>query len=146
MKGNGGTTTLTTVLPGAVFGPPLTTKSLGSTDVIRRLLQGRVPANPRFGLQIVDVRDLADLHVRAMTSPGAPGGGDPRCLREKPDRPARNLMAQRPIARWNLFAAAGRLPNDRALHCPGAVTMPASTTWRASPRRAQCGQKNANPR
>jgi nucleoside-diphosphate-sugar epimerase len=32
-----------------------------------------VPANPRFGLQIVDVRDLVDLHIRAMTAPGAGG-------------------------------------------------------------------------
>jgi nucleoside-diphosphate-sugar epimerase len=73
MKSYRGATTLTTVLPGAVFGPILTTDSLGSTEVIARLLQGRVPANPRFGLQIVDVRDLADLHIRAMTSPHAAG-------------------------------------------------------------------------
>jgi nucleoside-diphosphate-sugar epimerase len=73
MKGYRGTTTLATVLPGAVFGPILTTDSLGSTEVIGRLLQGRVPANPRFGLQIVDVRDLADLHIRAMTSSRAAG-------------------------------------------------------------------------
>ena len=68
-----GPTTLATVLPGAVFGPILTAENLGSVDIIRRLLQGRVPANPRFGLQIVDVRDLADLHIRAMTSPAAAG-------------------------------------------------------------------------
>jgi nucleoside-diphosphate-sugar epimerase len=73
MKGYHGATTLATVLPGAIFGPILTKDSLGSTEVIRRLLQGRVPANPRFGLQIVDVRDLADLHVRAMISPNAAG-------------------------------------------------------------------------
>jgi nucleoside-diphosphate-sugar epimerase len=73
MKSHPGPTTLTTVLPGAVFGPILTTRSLGSTEVIRRLLQGKVPANPRFGLQVVDVRDLADLHIRAMISPRAAG-------------------------------------------------------------------------
>jgi nucleoside-diphosphate-sugar epimerase len=73
MKSYRGATTLATVLPGAVFGPLLTTDSPGSTEVIRRLLQGRVPANPRFGLQIVDVRDLVDLHIRAMTAPHAAG-------------------------------------------------------------------------
>lgn len=73
MKGYRGEMTLTTVLPGAIFGPILSTDSMGSTEVICRLLQGRVPANPRFGLQIVDVRDLADLHVRAMMSPQAAG-------------------------------------------------------------------------
>jgi len=73
MRNYGGATTLTTVLPGAVFGPILTVDSKGSTEVIGRLLQGRVPANPHFGLQIVDVRDLVDLHIRAMTAPGAGG-------------------------------------------------------------------------
>jgi nucleoside-diphosphate-sugar epimerase len=65
--------TLTTVLPGAVFGPILSKDSIGSADIIRRLLQGRVPANPHFAMQIVDVRDLVDLHIRAMTSPQAAG-------------------------------------------------------------------------
>ena len=73
MKTSAGATALTTVLPSAVFGPILTADSASSTEIIRRLLQGRVPANPRFGLQIVDVRDLVDLHIRAMTHPLAAG-------------------------------------------------------------------------
>ncbi len=73
MQGREGTTSLTTVLPGAVFGPILTPDSASSTEIIVRLLQGQVPANPRFGLQIVDVRDLVDLHIRAMTHPLAAG-------------------------------------------------------------------------
>jgi dihydroflavonol-4-reductase len=66
-------TTLTTILPGAVFGPVLSPETLGSVQVISRLLDGRVPANPRLGFEIVDVRDLADLHIRAMTSERAGG-------------------------------------------------------------------------
>jgi nucleoside-diphosphate-sugar epimerase len=31
------------------------------------------PGNPRLGFSIVDVRDLADMHIRAMTSPEADG-------------------------------------------------------------------------
>ena len=73
MKEHGGNTTLTTILPGAVFGPVLTTENLGSVQIIGRLLQGRVPANPRLGFEIVDVRDLAALHIDAMTSPAAAG-------------------------------------------------------------------------
>lgn len=73
MKSSRGPMTFSTVLPGAVLGPILSADSAHSTEVLRRLLNGRVPANPRFGLQIVDVRDLVDLHIRAMTSPRAAG-------------------------------------------------------------------------
>ncbi len=39
----------------------------------QRLLEGRPAGIPRLGFSVVDVRDLADLHVRAMTSPEAAG-------------------------------------------------------------------------
>jgi dihydroflavonol-4-reductase len=68
-----GPTELTTILPGAVFGPVLRADNLGSVQVIQRLLEGRLPGLPRFGFSIVDVRDLADVHVRAMISPEAAG-------------------------------------------------------------------------
>jgi dihydroflavonol-4-reductase len=73
MIGYGGSTTLTTILPSAVLGPVLKTDNLGSVQVIARLLNGRLPGNPRLGFNIVDVRDLADVHIRAMTSPEASG-------------------------------------------------------------------------
>jgi dihydroflavonol-4-reductase len=47
--------------------------SVGSADIIRGLLDGKPPAIPRFGFYVVDVRDLADAHVRAMTDPHAAG-------------------------------------------------------------------------
>ncbi|MEU3854044.1 NAD-dependent epimerase/dehydratase family protein [Streptomyces sp. NPDC029554] len=64
---------LTTVLPGAVFGPILTTSTIGSVGIIARLLKGEMKGVPRIGLEIVDVRDLVDVHLRAMTSPTAAG-------------------------------------------------------------------------
>lgn len=64
---------LTTILPGAVFGPVLPGQPLGSVQILRALLQGRFPGLPRFGFRVIDVRDLAALHVRAMTSPEAAG-------------------------------------------------------------------------
>jgi len=73
IKTSGGSTELTTVLPGAVFGPILTQDNLGSVKIIQDLLHGSPPATPRIGFWVVDVRDLADLHVRAMTSPAAAG-------------------------------------------------------------------------
>ena len=73
MAGRDGPTTLATVLPGAVFGPVLSAANLGSVQIVQRLLQGRMPGVPRIGLEVVDVRDVADLHVRAMTAPAAAG-------------------------------------------------------------------------
>lgn len=41
--------------------------------MIRSMLDGDVPACPPFGTSWVDVRDVADLHLRAMTDPAAAG-------------------------------------------------------------------------
>jgi dihydroflavonol-4-reductase len=68
-----GPTTLTTILPGAVFGPVLSSGNLGSVRIIQRMLTGSMPGAPRIGLEVVDVRDLADIHIRAMTAPEAAG-------------------------------------------------------------------------
>jgi dihydroflavonol-4-reductase len=68
-----GPTTLTTILPGAVFGPILSTGNLGSVRIVERMVNGSMPGTPRIGLEIVDVRDLADIHIRAMVAPDAAG-------------------------------------------------------------------------
>jgi dihydroflavonol-4-reductase len=69
----GKATEFATVLPGAVFGPVLSTEAMSSVRIIGGLLRGVPPRLPRLGFWIVDVRDLADLHVRAMTAPAAAG-------------------------------------------------------------------------
>ncbi|WP_372665852.1 NAD-dependent epimerase/dehydratase family protein [Amycolatopsis kentuckyensis] len=68
-----GPMTLATVLPGAVFGPLLSPDTLGSVQIIGRMLTGAMPGVPRIGLEVVDVRDLADVHIRALTAPEAAG-------------------------------------------------------------------------
>ncbi|MFF7475811.1 NAD-dependent epimerase/dehydratase family protein [Streptomyces sp. NPDC008092] len=73
VRGHGGPTELTTVLPGAAFGPVLTADAAGSVGIVARMLSGAMPGVPRIGLEVVDVRDLVDLHLRAMTSPAAAG-------------------------------------------------------------------------
>lgn len=73
MAGQGATTSLTTILPGWVLGPVLTTESLGSVQLIDRLLKGALPGVPDLGFNGVDVRDVAEFHVRAMLSPDAAG-------------------------------------------------------------------------
>jgi nucleoside-diphosphate-sugar epimerase len=73
MAAASGRTTLTTILPGGILGPVLSTSNLGSVQFIERLLTGKLPGVPDLGFCVVDVRDLADLHVRAMLAPEAAG-------------------------------------------------------------------------
>ena len=63
---------LAVVNPGAIIGPLLSDDPSYSLQGISRLLEG-MPGVPRLGFSWVDVRDVADLHVRAMTSPAAGG-------------------------------------------------------------------------
>ncbi|HEX4709655.1 NAD-dependent epimerase/dehydratase family protein [Phenylobacterium sp.] len=70
---SGGKTTLATVNPALVLGPVTSGDFSESIQVVERLLSGRVPGLPRLGFNIVDVRDVADLHIRAMTDPKAAG-------------------------------------------------------------------------
>lgn len=63
---------LATVNPGAIIGPTLSDDLSFSLQSVQRLLDG-MPAVPRLGFTFVDVRDVADLHIRAMTMPAAAG-------------------------------------------------------------------------
>jgi dihydroflavonol-4-reductase len=73
MAEHGGATEFTTILPGAVFGPVLTDGNLGSVKIIADLVEGRPKAMPKLGFWVVDVRDLADIHIKAMLSPHSAG-------------------------------------------------------------------------
>ncbi|MDA4847580.1 SDR family oxidoreductase [Hoeflea poritis] len=60
---------LTVINPGLVLGPPLDKELSTSIKVIKRLLDGRDPALPHFGFPVVDVRDVAEAHLRALDTP-----------------------------------------------------------------------------
>jgi dihydroflavonol-4-reductase len=61
---------LTTINPTGIFGPALSADATSSLGLIKRLLDG-MPACPDLWFCVVDVRDVADLHLRAMTAPAA---------------------------------------------------------------------------
>jgi dihydroflavonol-4-reductase len=98
---------LATVNPGAIIGPVLSDDRSYSLQVIERLLNG-MPAMPRLGFVFVDVRDVADLQIKAMSDPAA--GGE------------RFLAVDRflwmedvgRILRERLGAAAAKVPTRRA--------------------------------
>ena len=63
---------LAVVNPGAIIGPALNDDHSYSLEVVQRLLDG-MPGMPRLGFSLVDVRDVADLELKAMTAPEAGG-------------------------------------------------------------------------
>ena len=69
----GGALELSVVNPVAVFGPVLGPDFSTSVLLIQRLLTGTVPGSPKLSFGVVDVRDIADLHLRAMVQPAAKG-------------------------------------------------------------------------
>jgi dihydroflavonol-4-reductase len=74
--------------------------------MVQRLMDGAVPGCPRLYYGAVDVRDVADLHIRAMTHPGAKG--------ERFLAVAGNFMSMLEMARVlkaRMGAAAKRVPS-----------------------------------
>jgi dihydroflavonol-4-reductase len=72
VKERGAEDRLAVVNPGAIIGPVLNDDLSYSIQAIERLLKG-MPGMPRLGFSFVDVRDVADLEIRAMTAPEAGG-------------------------------------------------------------------------
>src|SRR5260370_21894719 len=72
MAAEGGALELTTVNPAGVFGPVLGKDYSSSIDLVQRRMAG-TPGCPKLYFGVVDVRDVADLHLRAMTAPEAAG-------------------------------------------------------------------------
>jgi len=73
MENGGRRSDLSVINPSLIFGPLLDDDAGTSGELILRLLNGSIPATPRFYFSIVDVRDVAAMHINAMTSPKAGG-------------------------------------------------------------------------
>jgi nucleoside-diphosphate-sugar epimerase len=101
----GGQLELSVINPTGIFGPVLGNDFAGSIGIIKALMDGSMPATPKIYFGLVDVRDVADLHIRAMTDPAAKGerflavAGEPMSLHE---------IAR--VLRRRMGAAAARAP------------------------------------
>ena len=62
-----------TINPSVVLGPVWSADYSASVSIVKILLEGRMRACPDIGFGVVDVRDVADLHVRALKAPGMAG-------------------------------------------------------------------------
>jgi len=101
----GGALELSVVNPVGVLGPVLGPDYSTSIQLVERLTNGTIPGIPNLSFGIVDVRDVADLHLRAMTDPAAKG--------ERFLAIAGDCMTMPEIARLlraRLGAVAGRVP------------------------------------
>jgi len=64
---------VTTICPGLVFGPDTYDNGGASLAIIKGLFSGQFPMMPKIAYPIVDVRDCASLHIKAMTTQNAGG-------------------------------------------------------------------------
>lgn len=64
---------LTTINPGAVFGPPMDARYGSSLELVEQLMTGKVPMAPPIDMVAVDVRDVARMHVAAIDLEAAKG-------------------------------------------------------------------------
>jgi hypothetical protein len=62
---------LTVVNPTGIFGPQVSDRPSGSLGMVQNMLSGRMPVVPLMYFGVVDVRDVVDLHLRAMVHPKA---------------------------------------------------------------------------
>ncbi|MGH6876895.1 MAG: SDR family oxidoreductase [Rhizomicrobium sp.] len=102
---DGGALELSVVNPVGVFGPVLGPDYSTSILLLQRLMDGAMPGCPRLSFGIVDVRDVADLHIRAMTNPAAKGE---RFLAVSGD--FMTILDMAKVLKARLGAAARRVP------------------------------------
>lgn len=73
VNGEGKGLELVTINPTGIMGPALSADVSTSLEIPIRLLNGKTPGLPRLGFSLVDVRDVAECHVKAMEIPEAAG-------------------------------------------------------------------------
>ena len=69
----GGNLELSVINPMGIFGPSIGPHLSSGLELLKKVMDGSMRRNPNITLGIVDVRDVADLHIRAMTNPAAKG-------------------------------------------------------------------------
>lgn len=123
----GGDLELSVVNPVGVFGPVLGPDYSTSIYLVQRLMDGAIPGCPQLYFGVVDVRDVVNLHLRAMTHPAARGerflavAGDfmsvldiARVLKSRMGTAARRVP-NRQLPNWLVRLAAMRDPAVRQI-------------------------------
>jgi nucleoside-diphosphate-sugar epimerase len=106
----GGGTELTVVNPTFILGPTLTAHARSSLQLTKAMLDGTMPVVRRQRFGVADVRDVADLHIRAMAAPGAAG----KRFLALADGPTITFLRMARILRERLGPLAERVPTQEA--------------------------------
>ena len=106
----GGDTELVVVNPTFILGPTLTTHARSSVQIVKAMLDGTMPVVRRQRFGIADVRDVADLHIRAMAAPDAAG----KRYLALADGPTVSFLNIAQILRARLGPLAERVPTEEA--------------------------------
>jgi dihydroflavonol-4-reductase len=99
---------LVVVNPSAILGPLLDEDPGTSVALVQRLLSGTIPTAPQLWLSIIDVRDVAAVHLHAMTTPEAAGRRFPTA------GPTHSIMQLATMLKATLPDYAGKLPRFEA--------------------------------
>lgn len=87
---------LAVINPGTMLGPLLSNDPGTSVSVIQRMMAGKMPMIPDLILPYVDVRDVAEGHVAALTAPDAGG--------------ARHMICNDGTSLWDIADMLGGIP------------------------------------
>jgi dihydroflavonol-4-reductase len=107
---NNGRTELVVANPTFILGPSLTDAAGSSMYLIKAMLGGTMSVAPRHRFGIADVRDVADLHIRAMAAPGAAG----KRFIAVSDHPAMSYLELAQFLRQRFGDLAAKAPTEEA--------------------------------
>jgi nucleoside-diphosphate-sugar epimerase len=106
----GGGTELVSVNPTFILGPTLTAQARSSLQLVKAMLDGAMPVVRRQRFGVADVRDVADLQLRAMAAPGAAG----QRFLALADGPTISFLELAGVLRDQLGPLARRVPAEEA--------------------------------
>jgi nucleoside-diphosphate-sugar epimerase len=106
----GGSTELVVINPTFILGPTLRPDPRSSDQLIKAMLDGTMPLVPRARFGLADVRDVADIHIRAMAAPEAAG----KRFLALADGPTLTYLEIAAVLRRRLGSLAARAPVEEA--------------------------------
>ena len=117
-----------------MLGPVWSSDYSASVGIVKKLLDGSLSACPDISFGVVDVRDIADLHVRALAAPNMAGE---RFIASGPFFKLRAIAA---ILRAQIGAEAHKVTTRKLPDLPGCLM----ALFNRTPRRCSVRNQDAS--